>query len=263
MQRDSAGRPDHRRVCDRVRAPGLRISDATACGRPGAERVRMAKARAAKESACRIGTTRRGNQLKAPKRLLKAEDTQQIRSYAYAVSSDERFKGLDTTRDFWLVGNDLSDYVERELDNDEARGVLQRTADGRMRISVRRWSELIQEARARLDFVQKELDYEVNRDHTLERLRATYAHLLGGVEDEAGSHELMPTAAETQQRQGKTTRKPTLKRTRLIPASQSRSRSPATLSKAMFGPNSPTGSAATSDSVAVRFRRDAQTLPLF
>ena len=124
-------------------------------------------------------------ELKAPKRPLKAEDTQQVKSYAYAVSSDERFKGVNTTWRFWLVGNNLSEFVERELDNDEARGVLQRTADGKVTIAVRRWSELIHEARARLQFVQKELNYEVNRDDALERLRATYAHILGG--DEQGN----------------------------------------------------------------------------
>ena len=119
-------------------------------------------------------------ELKAPKKLLNAQDTQQIKSYAYAVSGDERFKGINTTWRFWLVGNDLHEFVERELDNDEAKGVLQRTADGKMTISVRRWSELIHEARARLEFVQKELNYEVNRDDALERLRLTYAHILGG-----------------------------------------------------------------------------------
>lgn len=119
-------------------------------------------------------------ELKAPKKLLNAQDTQQVKSYAYAVSGDERFKGINTTWRFWLVGNDLHEFVERELDNDEAKGVLQRTGDGKMTISVRRWSELIHEARARLEFVQKELNYEVNRDDALERLRLTYAHILGG-----------------------------------------------------------------------------------
>jgi histidine kinase/DNA gyrase B/HSP90-like ATPase len=118
-------------------------------------------------------------ELKAPKKLLAAEDTQQLRSYAYAVADDERFKGIQTTWRFWLVGNDLTPYVEGELDNGLPAGVLQRTADGAITLSVRRWSELIHEARARLEFVQKELNYEVNRDDALERFRETYAHLLG------------------------------------------------------------------------------------
>jgi hypothetical protein len=85
------------------------------------------------------------------------------------------------------VGNDLHEFVEKELDNDEAQGVLQRTADGKITISVRRWSELIHEARARLEFVQKELNYEVNRDDALERLRLTYAHILGGGDESAAA----------------------------------------------------------------------------
>ena len=118
-------------------------------------------------------------ELKAPKKALAAEDTQQIKSYAYAVSRDERFKGLRTKWRFWLVGNDLSEFVERELDNDLPTGVLQQTTDD-ITISVRRWSELIQEARSRLEFVQKELDYEVNRDEALEKFRTTSsAHILG------------------------------------------------------------------------------------
>jgi len=64
--------------------------------------------------------------------------------------------------------------------------VLQQTTDG-ITISVRRWSELIQEARGRLEFVQQELNYEVNRDQALERLRTTYAHILGGSEPAASS----------------------------------------------------------------------------
>jgi hypothetical protein len=121
-------------------------------------------------------------ELKAPKNPLRAEDTQQIRSYAYAVAGDERFKGLNATWRFVLVGNDLNDYVEHELNNREARGVLQVMADGKTTIYVRRWSELINEARARLQFIQKELNYQVDRDDALEKLRQTYAHILGSVE---------------------------------------------------------------------------------
>jgi hypothetical protein len=66
--------------------------------------------------------------LKAPKKLLAGEVTQQIKSYAYAVSDDEQFKGVQATWTFWLVGNDFGKFVERELDNGERRGVLQRAS---------------------------------------------------------------------------------------------------------------------------------------
>jgi hypothetical protein len=131
-------------------------------------------------------------ELKAPKRRLAAEDTLQLKTYAFAVSADERFKSLDTTWHFWLVGTDLHEHVERELDNQYPDGVLQRSADGKFTISVRRWSQLIQEARTRLQFVQKELNYEVDRDDALGRLRAKYPHLLGGAEDEPTSETSDP-----------------------------------------------------------------------
>jgi hypothetical protein len=119
-------------------------------------------------------------ELKAPKKLLAAEDTLQIKSYAYAVSDDERFKGVDARWTFWLVGNDLSSFVERELKNSEGRrGLLQQEPGASLTIYVRRWSELIHEARARLEFVQKELNYEVDRGDALAQLRSTYAAILG------------------------------------------------------------------------------------
>ena len=79
----------------------------------------------------------------------------------------------------------MHEFVEWELDNDEASGVLQRTGDGKITVSVRLWSGLLHEARARLQFVQKELNYEVSRDDALARLRLTYARILGGEERSA------------------------------------------------------------------------------
>lgn len=122
-------------------------------------------------------------ELKAPKNKLKGDDTGQIKSYAYAVSNDERFKGIKTTWNFWLVSNDLTPFVENEMNNGQPRGVLQRMTlpdGGSLTIHVRRWSELLHEAQSRLEFIQKELNYEVNRDEALAQLRSTYAEILGG-----------------------------------------------------------------------------------
>ncbi|MGE3335716.1 MAG: ATP-binding protein [Rhodospirillaceae bacterium] len=140
-------------------------------------------------------------ELKAPKKALAAEDTQQIKSYAYAVSDDERFKGVKATWTFWLVGNDLSTFVERELNNGETRGILQRadTHDGTLTIHVRRWSELIHEARSRLEFVQKELNFEVNREEALAQLRSTYAAILGGEPGTVPSDEEPSDEAEVEE----------------------------------------------------------------
>ncbi len=118
-------------------------------------------------------------ELKAPKKRLSAKDTAQIKSYAYAVSADERFRGVEAAWDFWLVSNDMEEFVRLELKNSEGDGVLQRMPDRRVTIRVKTWGQLIDEARDRLQFVQRELDYEVNREEALLEMRATYAAILG------------------------------------------------------------------------------------
>jgi hypothetical protein len=139
-------------------------------------------------------------ELKRPKKPLAAEDTQQIRAYAYAVEDDERFRGVNAKWHFWLVGNDMHKYVEHELDNDEPPGVLQRNKKGNLVISVRCWGQIINDARARMRFFQDELNYEVNRDDALERLRATYAHILGGPGDIGADAEATePEGADEQE----------------------------------------------------------------
>lgn len=118
-------------------------------------------------------------ELKAPKKHLGPADTQQIKSYAYAVIRDERFGGANAKWDFWLVGNELTDHVRHELNNTNGPGILQRTGDRNLVIAVRQWGDLINEAKARLQFVQKELNFEVDRDDSLKTFREIYASILG------------------------------------------------------------------------------------
>jgi hypothetical protein len=118
-------------------------------------------------------------ELKRPKKKLDGEDTNQLKSYAYAVMRDERFRNIKTRWTFWLVGNDISDFVHGELDNDLPRGMLQRATELSGEIWVKSWAEVLREAKGRLDFVRKELNYEPDRDESLAHLQTTYDRLLG------------------------------------------------------------------------------------
>jgi hypothetical protein len=118
-------------------------------------------------------------ELKAPKKPLSGKDTGQIKSYAYAVSADERFRGIDATWDFWLVGNDMEEYVHHELKNPLGSGILQQMPEPRVTIRVKTWGQIIDEANDRLRFIQRELDYEVNRNDALAEVRAMYSAILG------------------------------------------------------------------------------------
>jgi hypothetical protein len=100
-------------------------------------------------------------------------------------SADERFKSINTTWHFWLVGDDVHSFVEREPITSIRPGALPRS-DGKFTITVRGWSEVIDEACARLQFVEKELITKSIATTRFERRGARYAHPLGG-EDVSGS----------------------------------------------------------------------------
>jgi len=54
-------------------------------------------------------------ELKAPKIKLGADETTQIQSYAFAVAHDERFRDLNTRWTFWLVSNDMDEFVKKQV----------------------------------------------------------------------------------------------------------------------------------------------------
>jgi hypothetical protein len=116
-------------------------------------------------------------ELKRPSHKLTPADVDQLRSYASAITNDERFARPNVTWDFWLVGNETS----REVDEMRAqthlpRGVVHSSAG--YRILVRTWAEVMGEARHRLKFVERSLQYESSRDSGLAYLREKYAQYL-------------------------------------------------------------------------------------
>jgi hypothetical protein len=116
-------------------------------------------------------------ELKRPKHKLTDDDVTQLRSYASAIVNDERFARPNVKWDFWLVGNETTRTV------DEARnqtnlpfGVV--FSGKTYSLTVKTWSEVIGEARHRLQFVQDSLQYESTRDSGLAFLRSKYAEYL-------------------------------------------------------------------------------------
>jgi len=118
-------------------------------------------------------------ELKAPKKKLSAEDTQQIKSYAFAISQDERFRNVDAKWTFWLLGNDISEFVRQEMKQPLPRGMLWRSEDGQIKIYVKAWAELLNDARCRYEFLRRELNYVVDREDALTHLRRSYERVLG------------------------------------------------------------------------------------
>jgi hypothetical protein len=120
-------------------------------------------------------------ELKAPKVKVGSHETTQIKSYAFAVQKDERFRLVPARWTFWLVSNDIDDFASQEVRQaNKPVGVLWESPDLRTRIWVKTWAQIIHDCRRRLKIFQKELNYSADRDASLEYLKRAYARVLQG-----------------------------------------------------------------------------------
>ena len=121
-------------------------------------------------------------ELKRPTVKVGASEITQIKSYAYAVAADERFRHLDTRWSFWVISNDLDEFAQHETrQKDKPRGLVIQTDDGQIEVWVKTWSEVLSECKARLRFVQEHLQANVDKESSLRYLRETYDKYLAGV----------------------------------------------------------------------------------
>ncbi|QZH61270.1 ATP-binding protein [Mycolicibacterium farcinogenes] len=115
-------------------------------------------------------------ELKRPSKILDDSDVSQLRSYAEAITADERFTPNDVQWRFVLVGNDANNAVNSQRRQRHLPfGVIQ--TDPYV-LEVRQWSELIADARHRMKFIQKSLQYESSHSAGLDYLRQAYAQYL-------------------------------------------------------------------------------------
>ena len=116
-------------------------------------------------------------ELKAPSVKVGPKETGQLRSYAYAVQDDERFRNMKVRWEFWVVSNDMTSYAVQEVtSSDRPYGMLDRKTN--CNIWIRTWSEILNDSRARLQLFEKELNYNADKDDSLAFLRSTYAKFL-------------------------------------------------------------------------------------
>jgi len=129
-------------------------------------------------------------ELKRPTVKIGADELTQIKSYAYAVAADERFRHLDTRWSFWVISNDLDEYAQRDTrQRNKPRGLVTQTDDGQIEVWVKTWSEVLSGCKARLRFVQAHLQANVDNESSLKYLKRTYDKYLAGVVDEADDSE--------------------------------------------------------------------------
>ena len=117
-------------------------------------------------------------ELKAPRVAIGRKEINQITGYALDVTGDERFRSVNVRWSFWLVGREIE-----EGSRSHAR--LQEELHSRMpfdyAVHIVTWAQLIDENRARLQFLQETLDYKASRQAGFKHLQRRYPDCLGEV----------------------------------------------------------------------------------
>lgn len=134
-------------------------------------------------------------ELKAPKVKVGDDECTQIKRYAYAVIKDERFSELTARWNFWVVSNELDSFTEIEANQqNRQRGVIShsRKENREVTVWVKTWSQLIAENKHRLEFVRRNLEYEIDQNEALQHLRDNYSQFTEGVVVEG--EELSPAS---------------------------------------------------------------------
>ncbi|WP_422117747.1 ATP-binding protein [Brachybacterium sp. UNK5269] len=116
-------------------------------------------------------------ELKRPNHRISDDDVSQIRSYASAITNDERFDQTNASWEFWLIGNETTREVD-EFRNQEGLpfGLVQNSK--KYQIFVRTWAEVLGDAAHRLKFVQRSLQFESTRDTGLAFMREKFSAYL-------------------------------------------------------------------------------------
>lgn len=123
-------------------------------------------------------------ELKRPKQKVDDGVLGQIKEYAFAVAGDERFRDTATKWRFIAVSNELSDGVRRQAtQRNRPFGLVHDDESQLITVWVFTWGQLLERARARLEFFRKELNFNANQDSAqlhLKKLYSKYLPIVGG-----------------------------------------------------------------------------------
>lgn len=107
-------------------------------------------------------------ELKRPKKKIDSPVIAQIMGYAQAVSEDERFNKSDCKWKFLAISNELDRIAQMTANNaNSPKGCVHVSPDGGIEVYVMTWSEVITNAKVRLQFYQEQLRYEADTETSL------------------------------------------------------------------------------------------------
>lgn len=131
-------------------------------------------------------------ELKRPSVHVGMEQFSQIQKYATTVKNDGRFAGTDTRWEFWIVGDEIKEEVKlMASQKNRESGIVVDSANFVVRAVT--WGQIIQDARHRLTFVRKSLDYTSTQDSGRAYLERVHGQYLPAPEDDTdASTEVSP-----------------------------------------------------------------------
>jgi hypothetical protein len=90
---------------------------------------------------------------------------------------------MHTRWHFWIISNDFDEYAELELDqsNHEEGVIYKSNKKINLTIWVKTWSQVIQEAKHRHEFIKEKLNYNIDKGEALIYLKQTYSEFTKGL----------------------------------------------------------------------------------
>jgi hypothetical protein len=122
-------------------------------------------------------------ELKAPRVTIDRGEVNQVEDYANVIADDPRFHNNGGSWDIILVGSHVSPLMQRRINKEHrSTGLVQaiETSDGapEINIYIRKWRDIIDENRRRLEYLAGALELDPGVEQGLEYLRAEYSDLL-------------------------------------------------------------------------------------
>lgn len=118
-------------------------------------------------------------ELKRPSQKINSRVLSQIENYAIAVASDERFQNVTAKWTFIAISNEMDSYAQkRSSQRDRPKGLIYDDSDLNITVWVKTWSEIINDARAKLQFINDKLNYTASSETSKEFLENTYKEFI-------------------------------------------------------------------------------------
>lgn len=133
-------------------------------------------------------------ELKRPKQKINSDVLTQIEKYAIAVANDERFHDVKVKWTFIAVSNELDDFAKKKA-KQRGKPVGMTYDDDELNITVwaRSWSDIINDARAKLAFINSSLSYEANSESAKNYLKIAHAKFIPNIPVfESGPGDVVP-----------------------------------------------------------------------